>query len=743
LFMASYEDALPAHLSFDELCRRFTDLAPKLRRAERLHAIGGDNRRKGVHLLVECGEKNAELAEFIFSHLVELFHDPDPDVREAAEYGIYRLGDHFFRRLLTKLKECDVDDIGPLTHLTRALAHFHYQTVAKELWPSANRHLWSLLDHESPMVRGAAAVTMAELGETSAHFIERLKSMSRSPRAEERRGALRGLKQSCENSPGVADELRPVFLRALGEHDPETRDTIEWALRNDLLGVLPNLMKRLNDTDPKVRAHVLGTLSRSDDDVPKALKRQIAERCADSLTDEDKEVREAAAFALTFYLYSDDKSRGSESWLGRFVEGVKNLRSLVQPVYEALNETAVDRLIVMCEAVDDDERSAALHALWSIGRRLGERRFPRGAEAISGNLTHRNDEVRKWAYNAHRFFEVETSQVVAVLIRGIDDSSCDVAGTSVKALMDLAAEKVDVSRAIPALCRVLDRRECDRAQAVYLPFETACEILAMFPREKVECAIAPLERSLTSVAPKVVGAAAVALSKIRGTVDDALPRLKELLDEDEMLAESFCDVLYHIGPAASPLAKEVVAILAQPNWDAQWAAADALGEIASPESTCISALIEALQHPSGVVRGAAVRALSKIGKATVPLLIQTLRGGDDELKEMAADALGVIGEDAREAVDDLKRLLNSAEEGVRDWAAIALGKIARSQEALPGLMTILRLREGASVRARAMESLGNIGPAARAALPLIEAALRDSDETVRSAAQDAISRLVG
>ncbi|HEX5106152.1 MAG TPA: HEAT repeat domain-containing protein, partial [Pirellulaceae bacterium] len=123
----------------------------------------------------------------------------------------------------------------------------------------------------------------------------------------------------------------------------------------------------------------------------------------------------------------------------------------------------------------------------------------------------------------------------------------------------------------------------------------------------------------------------------------------------------------------------------------------------------------------------------------VPQLIATLRGDDDEAKEMAADALGVLGPAADEAADVLRPLLASEAEGVADWSAIALGKIAGTDEALPRLMTIIRERQGRNIRVQAAEALGNIGPKARTALPLLHSALDDPDEDFRHAVEGAIA----
>lgn len=121
----------------------------------------------------------------------------------------------------------------------------------------------------------------------------------------------------------------------------------------------------------------------------------------------------------------------------------------------------------------------------------------------------------------------------------------------------------------------------------------------------------------------------------------------------------------------------------------------------------VTALIQALSDKAPFVRGRAAEALQKFaGKAkrAVPALIRSLRDPDTWVRNRAAYALGDM-KDPR-AINALIANLDDKEPTSRSAAADALGLI------------------------------GGIG--AKVALPRLQAALRDQDEDVREAAEEAI-----
>jgi HEAT repeat protein len=78
---------------------------------------------------------------------------------------------------------------------------------------------------------------------------------------------------------------------------------------------------------------------------------------------------------------------------------------------------------------------------------------------------------------------------------------------------------------------------------------------------------------------------------------------------------------------------------------------------------------------------------------------------------------------------------------VREHAAEALGDIGpEAKEAVPPLIEVLKDKEP-RVRRDAARSLGQIGPAAKVAAPQLAALLKDEDANVREAAARALRQL--
>ncbi|HUE69553.1 MAG TPA: HEAT repeat domain-containing protein [Pirellulaceae bacterium] len=89
----------------------------------------------------------------------------------------------------------------------------------------------------------------------------------------------------------------------------------------------------------------------------------------------------------------------------------------------------------------------------------------------------------------------------------------------------------------------------------------------------------------------------------------------------------------------------------------------------------------------------AADALTRIGPPAVPMLVEALRGTDDEVRRQACQVLVRMGPDAKEAVPELVNLLDDPDEDLRRMAATALGRIGPDAgEAVPALMR--RLLEG-------------------------------------------------
>lgn len=177
----------------------------------------------------------------------------------------------------------------------------------------------------------------------------------------------------------------------------------------------------------------------------------------------------------------------------------------------------------------------------------------------------------------------------------------------------------------------------------------------------------------------------------------------------------------------------------------------------------------------------AVRILAKVGpdaKEAAPALAETLKDADGEYRREAQFVLGMFGADAAPAVPELIKSLGSDDEQVRNSAVYALGKIGpMAKAALPALRelgksdddfarfaatwaqvridpkdqklveaAVSELQKGLSderplVRAESASTLGELGAAAKSALPGLNKATKDADASVSDAAKRAIDEI--
>lgn len=104
---------------------------------------------------------------------------------------------------------------------------------------------------------------------------------------------------------------------------------------------------------------------------------------------------------------------------------------------------------------------------------------------------------------------------------------------------------------------------------------------------------------------------------------------------------------------------------------------------------------------------------------------------------------------AEPPVDWLLEGLLDGDRGVREWSAHALGDLAARGEAAARSETVVRALVVALqdqddyVRWKAVRALGNIGPPARVALPLIRETVATSQEILRASGEKALEQIEG
>ncbi len=105
-----------------------------------------------------------------------------------------------------------------------------------------------------------------------------------------------------------------------------------------------------------------------------------------------------------------------------------------------------------------------------------------------------------------------------------------------------------------------------------------------------------------------------------------------------------------------------------------------LGEFGSLAAPAIPALMSAVWTGDVRRRAVAGAALTRMGEAAVPFLIQSLSHPAPEVRSKCAHLLGTLGPIAREAQSALQQLLNDRDEGSRIAARESLSRIESSTQ---------------------------------------------------------------
>lgn len=178
-------------------------------------------------------------------------------------------------------------------------------------------------------------------------------------------------------------------------------------------------------------------------------------------------------------------------------------------------------------------------------------------------------------------------------------------------------------------------------------------------------------------------------------------------------------------------------------------AADTLGQIRT--SAAIGILTAELMKPqrggdyeSVVVRKTIIDGLALAGPVAVGAIPALARAAEDEnadVRRKACEALGALGPRAEGAMDLLlERLILDDDAAVKDAAANAVAQVG--QPAVASLVDLLE-RGGQELQWRAARSIGQIGKAARSAVPQLERAFDNSSVQVRIEAVDAVWKISG
>ncbi|MFM7242720.1 MAG: HEAT repeat domain-containing protein [Planctomycetaceae bacterium] len=545
------------------------------------------------------------------------------------------------------------------------------------------------------------------------------------------------------------------------------------AVGQNALPAVDGLVAAFADTEPRVRWHAARAIGLIGEDARSTLPRLLA-----LLDDSDPLVVTQAAAAIARIREDDGRPRIPDADAAAYATAVEPLgKTAVHPdprarraavrALRVLSPSLAAMAPIVSKHLADADPTVVLGALHTLAD-MGDDAVPFLMEAM------KDPKSRYWAEVALAEIGDEAAPAAESLAGLVAEGETE---ERLQAILTLGSIGDKAAAAAPAIVKVLESGD---------PSLGLASAFAL-GRLKAAGADEALTKAAASDDSFLAAVAAWALARIhpddRALVDQALARLRKgIANPDAEAREAAVTGLSSLaeGMAAADragLAAELVPLLADQERDVGRAAGAALIRLGADAAPAIRAK---LSDPAVRLQlMEVIAALGSSAKAAVPELVTAL--GDPQARGEAAVAVAAIGADAAEAVPTLGSLLADAQAdpGIRYAACYALGRMGPAAiaaepvirglteskdelmatvavwaalrikpddaslfaSAVPRLRRALR-NDSELVRLEAAVALGDIGPAAAAAIPILELVAEDDPvKQVRQAAATALPKI--
>ncbi len=536
-----------------------------------------------------------------------------------------------------------------------------------------------------------------------------------------------------------------AFVAALGDPEPRVRWHAARAIGligHEAASAIPALIKLLADQDPLAVTQAASAIGhiRLDDERPEipaadaALYAGAVEPLVAVMVHPDPRVRRAAIRSLKAV------STSREQVLALVQRQLSDVDPMaIMPTLHTLADIGKDAVPLLIKALQDpSSRFWAEVVLGEIGPDAAAAAEPLARLAQEGEIEDRVQSILALA-RLGEAAKVAAPQLTAAL----ESPDASLRYVAAYALGQLRVSEGDAALKVAS--------ESDDPFLVTL----ASWARARIHPEDVELrrlAVERLTAAITAESPEVRRAGVEGLSELdddldkaqRHTLADTFASL--LADPEQQVALAAGAGLIRLGPDA---VDALLKTLSKPN--ARQAGMEILAELGPAARPALDEMIAGLADPDPVYRGDAAMALAALGaeaKDAVGALESLLadESAPSEARYTAAYALGRIGAHAVTAEPLLRKLVDSKDELMATVAVWAVLKIKPDDKslvdvAIPKLRHTLN-QERELARLEAAVALGEIGPPAASALPLLELlAEEDPSRNVRAAAAAAVNRI--
>jgi HEAT repeat protein len=158
----------------------------------------------------------------------------------------------------------------------------------------------------------------------------------------------------------------------------------------------------------------------------------------------------------------------------------------------------------------------------------------------------------------------------------------------------------------------------------------------------------------------LLGALALAIIAVSAPGAEVKELITKLRDKDSDARRAAAKELSELGADAKPALADLIKALQDSDLFVRRYAAEALGSIGPDAKSAIPDLKKALGDQRKEVQLAVVIALGKIGPESLPALLAAVKdtAAEAEVRRRAAEALGSLGKDGRDAVKPLTEILS-------------------------------------------------------------------------------------
>ncbi|HEV7224478.1 MAG TPA: HEAT repeat domain-containing protein [Pirellulales bacterium] len=370
----------------------------------------------------------------------------------------------------------------------------------------------------------------------------------------------------------------------------------------------------------------------------------------------------------------------------------------------------------LLRSLASDNAKARADAAKAISQLDGEK-IAAATQALMKALGDSDPFVRAYMALALGKLDKPDPKIIAALAKLLTDPEARVRGIAVRSLRRL---KPDGEVMLPIMIQVLEQAD---AQGASLAIETIAE--------SGDKAIAALTKALKNERARYW--ACLALGEAGPKAKSAVPALVEALSDDrpDIQAQTLI-ALGKIGRDASSAVTDIVVFVKAKQPAVQYAAAFALGAIASPDGA--GALKDAGKSNDALLKTLSVWGLAKISpdnqvlaKQAAVQLVAGLGSEDGHVRAAAARGLVDLKPNPELVRPALVAALSDADPRVRGNIVEAIS--SQGAHVVPHVAQGLK---NPSLRDASAAILARIGPAAKAALPQLVAALGDTASTEES-----------